>query len=53
MKTVDKLAGSVRLTFATGASEDAFVLSADPLGLWTDDDVFIPWAAIDRVEVNR
>lgn len=52
MKTTERIVGAVRLTFANGDKEEAFVMSADPLGLWTDD-AFIPWAAIDRVEVDQ
>ena len=51
MKTVDRLTGPVRLTFATGTTEEAFVMSADPIGLWLDNESFVPWSALDRVEV--
>lgn len=53
MKTIDRLAGPVRLTLAASGAEEAFVMSADPLGLWLADDTFIPWSAIDRIEVAR
>lgn len=53
MKTVDRLTGPVRLTLAAGGTEEAFIMSADPLGLWLADDTFVPWSAIDRIEVNR
>lgn len=54
MKTIDRLTGPVRLHLATGTSEDTFVMSADPLGLWLEGDTaFVPWSAIDRIEVTR
>lgn len=53
MKTVDRLSGPVRLTLAAGTTTDELVMSADPLGVWLADDIFVPWSAIDRVEVAR
>lgn len=53
MKTTERLAGPVRLTLAATGEEEAFVMSADPLGLWLADDTFVPWSAIDRIEVQR
>lgn len=52
IKTVDRLAGDATITYADGRTEHALILSADPLGIWLGD-AFVPWSAIDRVEVPR
>lgn len=52
MKTVDQLSGRRATLFhAGGETSSELILSADTLGIWTAENVFTPWAAIDRIEV--
>ena len=52
-KSVDRVCGPGKIRFASGRTERILIFSADVVGIWTEEGVFVPWSAVDWIKPDN